>query len=143
MPTVKDILDRKWAKVLTSPPTNTVLDATRLMNRHRVGALLVEENGRVVGVFTERDVLTRVVGMERPPDKTRVADVMTTPVAYCTPETPLDECRAIFTGKRIRHLPVLDGPKLVGIITSGDLLAYEFTAHERTIRYLEEYIQTP
>jgi CBS domain-containing protein len=140
MANVKDILEKKGANVTTTTPSVTVLEATQAMNAHRVGALVVTEGDRVVGVFTERDVLTRVVAAGLDPTATRVEDVMTTPVAYCTLDTSLDDCKAIFTEKRIRHLPVMDGDKLAGIVTSGDLLAYEAKSHEQTIRYLEEYI---
>jgi CBS domain-containing protein len=140
MPSVKDILEKKGRDVATTTPTVTVLEATRLMNTRHVGALLVVEGGSVVGIFTERDVLTRVVAAGREPGSTKVEDVMSTPVAYCTLDTPLDDCRAIFTDKHIRHLAVMNGDQLAGIITSGDILAFEVTSHEQTIRYLQEYI---
>jgi CBS domain-containing protein len=143
MATVNDILSRKGGEVRTTTPEALVLDATRAMNQHRIGSLLVLQQGHVVGMFTERDVLTRVVAAGLDPASTRVADVMTTPVAYCTPDTSLDEARTVFTEKRIRHLPVLDGGQLVGIVTGGDILAHDMTSKEQTIRYLEEYIRTP
>jgi CBS domain-containing protein len=131
---------RKGSTVHTASPDASVLDVTRLMNDHRIGAVIVVQDGHVVGVFTERDVLTRVVAAGRDPSSTRVRDVMSSPVAYCTPATPLEECRAIFTDRRIRHLPVMDGSNLVGVITSGDLLAYDVVSHQQTIHYLEQYI---
>lgn len=143
MPTVKDILARKGSHVCTTRPETNVLEATRLMNANRIGALLVIDDDRIAGIFTERDVLTRVVAAGRDPRVTAVAEVMTTPVAYCTPEAPFEECRGIFTEKRIRHLPVMNGKTLAGIVTSGDLLAYEVSDRERIICYLEEYIRTP
>jgi CBS domain-containing protein len=140
MACVKDILAKKGRRVWTTSPSSNVLDATHVMNNHRVGALLVLEDDQVVGIFTERDVLTRVVAAGRAPERTTIADVMTSPVAYCTPDTPVDECKAIVTDQRIRHLPVMDGNDLVGMITSGDLLAFEATDYAQTIRFLEEYI---
>ncbi|MCX7719429.1 MAG: CBS domain-containing protein [Candidatus Sumerlaeaceae bacterium] len=140
MPTVKDLLARKGSSVHTVNPEASVLDVTRLMNDHRIGAVVVVHEDRVVGIFSERDVLTRVVAAGRDPSATRVRDVMSSPVAYCTPSTPLDECRAIFTERRIRHLPVMEDNKLVGVITSGDLLAYDVVSHQQTIHYLEQYI---
>lgn len=142
MAKVSDILAKKGRKVLTSTVTATVLDATHDMNSHRVGALLVIDDGRPVGMFTERDVLTRVVGAEMDPKTTRLFEVMTTPVAYCTPEMTVEDCKAIFTEKRIRHLPVMNGEELVGMVTSGDIVAFEADDHKQTIRYLEEYIQS-
>ncbi len=143
MATVSEILGKKGGTVSTVPPETSVLQATRLMNEKRIGSLLVTvADGRVVGMFTERDVLTRVVAAGRDPVVTTVGEVMTTPVAYVTPDTPLEECGAIVTQKRIRHLPVIDGERLVGLITSGDLVAHEVHTKNQTIRYLEEYIQS-
>lgn len=116
------------------------LDVTRLMNDHRIGAVIVVQDERVVEVFTERDVLTRVVAAGRDASATRVRDVMSSPGAYCTLATTLDECRAIFTDRRIRHLPVMESTRLVGVITSGDLLAFDVVSHQQTIHYLEQYI---
>ena len=143
MPTVKDLLARKGAKVYTTVPSALVLEATRLMNEHRIGSLLVTEKGVVVGIFTERDVLTRIVAAGRDPATTRVSEAMSSPVAFCTPDMTLDELRAIFTERRIRHMPVLEDEKLVGLVTGGDVLAHDISTKEQTIRYLEEYIQTP
>lgn len=142
MAKVSDILVKKGRKVLTSTVSATVLDATHEMNKQRVGALLVMDEGRVVGMFTERDVLTRVVGAEMDPKTAHLFEVMTTPVAYCTPDTTLEDCKAIFTEKRIRHLPVMNGDELVGLVTSGDVVAFEADDHKQTIQYLEEYIQS-
>ena len=143
MPTVNDILKRKGNDVHTVAPDVNVLDATKLMNQHRIGALLVVQDGQVLGMFTERDVLTRIVAVSRDPASTKVREVMTTPVAYCTPESSLEECGDIFTARHIRHLPVLSDNELKGVITSGDVLAFESTTHQRTINYLEAYIQGP
>ena len=143
MPTVNDILKRKGNDVHTVAPDVNVLDATKQMNQHRIGALLVVQDGQVLGMFTERDVLTRIVAVSRDPASTKVREVMTTPVAYCTPESSLEECGDIFTARHIRHLPVLSDNELKGVITSGDVLAFESTTHQRTINYLEAYIQGP
>lgn len=143
MALAKDILAKKGTAVYATAPSTTVLEATRLMNEHRVGALLVLDGERIAGIFTERDVLVRVVAGALDPAITAVAAVMTTRITYCTPDATLDECRSVFTNKRIRHLPVLDHEKhLVGIITSGDVLAWESEGHQQTIKYLEEYIKS-
>lgn len=142
MPCVKDILARKGHNVWSTSTSFTVLDATHAMNQYHVGALLVKEDGVVVGIFTERDVLTRVVAAGRDPMLTPVAEVMTSPVAYCTPETKLDQVKAIFTEQRIRHLPVMKDDQLCGMITSGDIVAYEATDLSQTVRFLEEYIHS-
>ncbi len=141
MATVKDILARKGKGVLTTGPDATVLDAAVLMNEHKVGSLLVTESGRVVGIFTERDVLTRVVVGQRDPAMTKVGDVMTTEVVCCQPDSSLDEVRGVMKARRIRHLPVCDEQKQVsGLISIGDLNAYDSHHHETTIHVLEEYI---
>ena len=140
MPKVRDILARKGNAVHTVEPGATVLEATRKMNEKRLGALLVVEGHAIVGIFTERDVLTRVVAVGADPSTIHVGDVMTTSVAYCTPDTTIDECRGIFTAKRIRHLPVMEQEKLAGLITPGDVMAYESDDKERTIHYLTNYI---
>lgn len=149
MPTVKDLLDRKHHSlcrpVCTIAPGATVLDAVQAMNRERIGALVVLDpsgsgNAALTGIFTERDVLTRVVGEKRDPATTRVADVMTARPITCTPETPIDQIRSIVTQHRVRHLPVLEQERLVGLVTTGDILAYDVAEQERTIRHLHEYI---
>jgi CBS domain-containing protein len=141
MATVRDILTRKGSGVLTTGRESTVLEAAILMNEHKVGALVVLEGGRIVGMFTERDVLRRVVGEVRDPAHTRVEEVMTTEVVCCRPETALDEARGAMMNRRIRHLPVInDQDEMVGLVSIGDLNAHERTSHEQTIYLLEEYV---
>jgi CBS domain-containing protein len=110
------------------------------MNEDRIGSLVVTRGEQVVGIFSERDILRRVVAEEREPGSTKVWDIMTTPVAICRPDTPLDECKAIMTEKRVRHLPVVEDGKLKGIVTAGDVMAMEATHHQQTIEYLHEYL---
>jgi len=142
MSTVREILTRKGPQVFTIGKAATVLEAALLMNEHKIGSLVVLEDGRVAGMFTERDVLRRVVGEEREPAKTLVADVMTTEVACCTPETTIDEARGAMKNRRIRHLPLVDdNRRLKGLISIGDLNAYEASNQEQTIYLLQEYIQ--
>jgi CBS domain-containing protein len=141
MATVRDILARKGSGVLTTGRESTVLEAAILMNEHKVGALVVLEGGRIAGMFTERDVLRRVVGEVRDPAHTRVEEVMTTEVVCCRPETTLDEARGAMMNRRIRHLPVInDQDEMVGLVSIGDLNAHERTSHEQTIYLLEEYV---
>jgi CBS domain-containing protein len=141
MTRVQDLLDRKGPHVWTVGPTATVLEAARAMNAHRVGALVVTDGDRVVGMFTERDVLVRVVAGRRDPESTRVADVMTAEVICGSPETTVEEARGVMRDRRIRHLPVADGDgRLVGLISIGDLNALTQAAQEQTIFLLHEYI---
>lgn len=140
MATVKDILDRKGRNVVTIVPDDSVLTAAKLMNQKGIGGVVVVEDGDVIGVFTERDVLRRIVAERRDPAKTLIRDVMTTPVITCRPEAGLDECRALITDKRVRHLPVVDADGLCGIVTSGDMLAYRAEEQADTIQYLNSYM---
>jgi CBS domain-containing protein len=118
------------------------MDAATLMNEHKVGALVVIDDGRgVVGMFTERDVLRRVVGEQRDPTATHVEDVMTTEVACATPDTSIEEARGAMKNRRIRHLPLVDDDgRLTGLISIGDLNAYQTSDHEQTIHLLHEYL---
>jgi CBS domain-containing protein len=141
MPTVADILARKGAQVFTIGKEATVLQAAFLMNEHKIGALVVVDDGQVVGMFTERDVLRRVVGEQRDPTKTLVADVMTAEVICCTLQTKLDEARGAMKNRRIRHLPLVDGDhRLLGLVSIGDLNAYDSSSQEQTIYLLQEYL---
>ena len=140
MSTVQSVLAKKGGQVVTIGVADTALVAATLMNERGIGGLVVLDGGRVAGMFTERDILRRVVAMRRDPATTPVRDVMTTPVAFCRQETTLDECRAVMTERRIRHLPVVDEKGVCGIVTIGDLMAHDVKDQEATIQYLNEYI---
>jgi CBS domain-containing protein len=141
MSSVRDILVKKGSGVLTTGKDSTVLEAAILMNEHKVGALVVLEAGRIAGMFTERDVLRRVVSERRDPATVTVGDVMTKEVICCTPETTIDEARGAMKNRRIRHLPVCDGDGgLKGLVSIGDLNAYENSSQEQTIHLLHEYL---
>lgn len=141
MATVRTILDRKGSHVHTVTPSASVLEAAKMMNEHKIGALVVIEEGRAIGIFTERDVLRRVVAEGNDPKSATVEQVMTREVAYCHSDTKLTEARGVFKNRRIRHLPVLDDDdRLVGMISIGDLNAYESHEQETTIRFLHEYL---
>ncbi len=138
---VRDILDKKGTQVCTIGKEATVLQAALMMNDHKIGALVVTEGGRVVGMFTERDVLRRVVGEQRNPANTMVAEVMTAEVLCCTPQTALEEARSVMREQRVRHLPVADGEgHLLGLISIGDLNAFHQDGQEQTIFLLQEYM---
>jgi CBS domain-containing protein len=143
MPTVDDILKLKGRSVATIDRDRTVLDAAQEMNDRRIGSLVVTEGSKVVGIFTERDILIRVVAARRDPERTKVRDVMTAPILFCRPETDLRECKQLVTGRHIRHIPILQGGELVGLITSGDILARESFDQEEAIEHLCEYIHGP
>jgi CBS domain-containing protein len=141
MSTVADILARKGSQVFTIGKEATVLQAALLMNDHKVGALVVVDDSQVIGMFTERDVLRRVVGEQRDPTKTMVADVMTTEVICCTCQTTLEEARSAMKNRRIRHLPLVDDDhRLLGLVSIGDLNAFDASSQEQTIYLLQEYL---
>jgi CBS domain-containing protein len=142
METVMDILRFKgFRPPVATTPAASVLEATRLMNDERIGAVLVMHGGRVVGMFTERDVLRRVVAEMRRPEETLVAEVMTEEVLCCDVETPIDEVGEIMRRQRVRHLPVVDGDGLVvGLVSIGDVNAQRFTSCEIALHQVEDYI---
>jgi CBS domain-containing protein len=142
MATVNDLLKAKPPRpVLTIERRETVLAATQRMDEHSVGALIITENGQMCGIFTERDVLRRVVVAQRNPKETQVGDVMTSKMACCSPEMPVDDARATMKKHRIRHLPVV-GPEgqLVGVLSIGDLNAHLANDQEVTLHFLNEYL---
>jgi CBS domain-containing protein len=141
MATVRDILAHKGNHIETVVPTTTVFEAAVNMNEKKIGALLVLDLDRLVGIITERDILQQIVAQRRDPAETLVEEIMTTEVACCTINTSLDEARGVMKNRRIRHLPVVDGEdRLLALISIGDLNAYQSTAQEQTIHLLHEYI---
>ena len=142
MATLSEILKEKAGDpLLTIDQTASVFEAVEVMNDRSVGALIVTGAGRMQGIFTERDVLRRVVGERRDPSSVRVAEVMTTRVICCTPATTIEEARELMRIRRIRHLPILDAEgEVVGVVSIGDLNAHLTTHHEVTIHYLHEYL---
>lgn len=128
-------------EVASVSPETTVLDAAKRMNEASVGSLVVlDANGGLLGIFTERDVLRRVVAEQRAPEQTLVGDVMTKKVHTAPPETPLDDLRTLMREKRIRHVPIVADGKLAGMVSIGDLNAAEAKALVETITYLERYM---
>ncbi len=139
MATAEQLIATKGGTIAALPPTATVLDAAQLMNERHIGSVLVVDHDQLLGIFTERDVMRRVVAEERLPHETTLEQVMTREVAFAAPHTTLDEIRMVMRERRIRHVPVLDGMRVVGIISIGDLNRAEHDIQELTIRYLEQY----
>jgi len=139
---VSDILSQKGGEVHTVAGDLSVLDATHRMNAHGVGAVVVtDDSGRVDGIFTERDVLRRIVGKQRDAESTPVKDVMTGEVVCCSAQMELEDVRALMKQRRIRHLPVVDDQgKLVGLVSIGDVNAHFANSHEVQLQHLREYI---
>ena len=141
MPTVKQVLESKGRELHTIETRATVLEAVRKMNQHKIGALVIMENGRPVGILTERDILTRVVAEELSPPAVKVEAVMTRDMICCDPEDDLDEVSAIMKTKRVRHVPVCDPDgTLHGMVSIGDVNAHYASNAAQTIHFLNDYI---
>ena len=138
--TLEAVLAHKGSAVYSVDPEDSVLDAVRKMNCEHVGALLVCTDGRMVGIFTERDVMCRVLDEGRDPEATRVAEVMTTEVVTVGPETGIKDAMAVITETRARHLPVLDHGELKGIVSIGDLTRWVSLDQEGHIQDLVNFI---
>jgi CBS domain-containing protein len=141
MATVRDILSEKGHHIQSIAAGASVLQATQLMNEHKIGALVVMENDRVAGIFTERDVLRRVIAEMRSAAQVTVGEVMTREVICVDPDTDLDEVSAIMKDRRIRHLPVCNSSgRLIGLISIGDVNAHYASHQQQTIHFLNDYI---
>lgn len=140
MASVREILSRKGSEVVTADPRTTVHDAARLMNSRGIGAVPVVEAGTLVGIFTERDLMRRVVAQDLDPRLTPIGQVMT-PDPYTTRvDATVEECAARMTAFRIRHLPVMGPDGLGGIVTIGDLLAFQVADQANTIAQLNSFV---
>jgi CBS domain-containing protein len=141
MAVVRDLLARKGTDVVSIQPSASVLDAARVMNDRGVGGVVVvDEANTLLGIFTERDILRRVVAAGLPPETTKVADVFTRDIVTCTPDMNVEEVGSIMTTRRVRHLPVVDVGSLLGVVTIGDLLAHRLSDQETTIQHLNSYV---
>jgi CBS domain-containing protein len=121
-------------------PTASVFEAIKLMAEKNIGALLIMEGETIVGMVSERDYARKVVLMGRSSKETTVRDIMTCPVMYVDPQQSTEECMALMTAKRLRHLPVLDDGKLIGLISIGDLVKDLISEQNFTIEQLQRYI---
>jgi CBS domain-containing protein len=137
---ISALLARKGPVVRAVNSTVTIAEAVAEMNRHHIGSIMVLEGSRLAGIFTERDVLRRVVGAGIDPQHLRVADVMTMDLITVTPETTVEETMIIFAEKRCRHLPVLADGRLVGLVSIGDISRWVADAHRAEAEHLKNYI---
>ena len=143
MTTVSEILEAKGRDVLQIDASATVFDAIKKMVDGNVGALLVTEGGDLAGIVTERDYLRRVTLEGRTEKGTQVSEIMSPELVYVTPDTSVEECMAVMTERRIRHLPVLDeGRKVVGIVSIGDVVKFQSKQQDVQIRLLTDYISS-
>lgn len=140
MKTVQQILRVKGSSVLSIQPDATVYDALKLMAEKNVGALLVIEKGKLVGILSERDYARKVILKGKSSLHTPVRDIMTDRVMFVRPEQTVEECMALMTEKHIRHLPVLVGDRVAGIVSIGDLVKASLDEKDFMIKQLENYI---
>lgn len=142
MRTVSNVLDHKGTEIVTIEPTASVFDALARMAERNIGALLVLEGERIVGIFSERDYARKVILRGGSSRELRVEQIMT-PRPLCVGRLhSVEECMAIMTDQRVRHLPVVDDGRLVGVISIGDVVKSMIADREQTIEQLEEYIRT-
>jgi CBS domain-containing protein len=140
MGAVSNLLDSKGHDVLTVKPDQTVQDAIKQMEDISAGTAVVMDGGEILGIMSERDVLRKVVLLGKETADVKVEDIMTSTLTTVTPDTPLDECMQLMTDKRIRHLPVLRGAQLTGIVSIGDVVKYLVVEKDFKIKNLETYI---
>ena len=141
MTSVAQILKSKSSDTVhTTTPAASVFDAVKMMAEKGIGALVVVEGGSVVGIITERDYARKIVLLARASKDTPVRDIMTAPVMHAQPNQSSEDCMALMTEKRLRHLPVMDNGKLVGLISIGDLVKDVISEHKFIITQLEHYI---
>ena len=134
------LLHNKSGEIWSLDPSASVYDAIRLMADKSVGALLVMRDGKLAGIVSERDYARKIVLQGRHSQDTPVSDIMTSNVITVTPSHTVEECMRIVTDKRIRHLPVVDGDRVIGIVSIGDLVNWVLTEQQETIRHLEAWI---
>lgn len=137
---IESVLRLKGYHIWSVAPTATVFEAIQMMSDRGVGALLVMSEGRLDGIVSERDYARKVILKDRSSKRTEVSEIMTTTVITVTPQATVEECMRLITEYRVRHLPVLEADKVVGVVSIGDLVNWIITAHEETIDQLERYI---
>jgi CBS domain-containing protein len=137
---VGDILRQKGARIISIAPDATVFDAVKLLAEHNIGALPVLQAGRMVGIFTERDYSRKIVLVGKSSKATQVAEVMSPQPVLIEMDHSIEDCMEIMTDKRVRHLPVIQGGQLVGLVSIGDLVKWIISAQSAALDQMEQYI---
>ena len=137
---ISAILGQKNAEIFSISPDATVFEAVEMMANKNVGALLVMENDKLVGLISERDYTRKVMLRGKRSRDTKVSEIMSSNLTVIPPNEPVEQCLRLMTEKRFRHLPVIDGDKVVGVISIGDLVKWVISCQSATIAHLESYI---
>lgn len=137
---VRNLLQTKGNAIFSVEPSTMVYRAIELMCEKNIGGLLICENGKLLGIFTERDYARKLILKGRSSKDTPIRDLMTSNLITVTPDTSVDDCMRVMTGRKIRHLPVLDNNELVGIISIGDVVRFVIEEQKSIIEHLEHYI---
>ena len=137
---VAEILAKKGSQVHTLPGDATVYQAIAKMVEHNLGSLVIKDGDTISGIFTERDFLRRVALEQRDPRVTKVRDVMTAKLLFLGPNHSVEECMAIMTRERIRHIPVLEGGRLAGLLSIGDVVKHVSDEREVEVKHLTNYV---
>lgn len=140
MKTVRHLLEGKRHKLISASPDDTVYDALKKMAEHDVGALIVMEGDQLVGIFSERDYARKIILHGKSSKDTLVREIMTSKVLFVRPNQTVEDCMALMTDKRVRHLPVLDDGKVIGVVSIGDVVKEMLSEQKFIIEQLEHYI---
>ena len=140
MKLVKHILKLKGSEVWSVDPGSSVYDAVDFMAEKGIGALLVMESTRLIGIISERDYARQIILKGRASESTKVSEIMTTDMVTAGPEQDVGECMVLMTDRRVRHLPILEGTRVIGVISIGDLVNAIIAEQQSTIKDLEKYI---
>ena len=140
MTTIAQLLNAKGDQIWSVEPKATIFEALEIMSEKEIGALLVMEDGKLTGIFSERDYARKVILKGKSSKETPVGELMTKKVFYIDPQKTINDCMAMMTAKRIRHVPVIEDNQVVGIVTIGDVVNQIISEQEVTINHLENYI---
>jgi CBS domain-containing protein len=140
MTTVGNLLTSKSQEIWSIAPDDSVFEALEMMAEKNVSGLLILENSKLIGIFTERDYARKLILKGRSSKKTKVSEMMTKNILYVKTQNTIEDCMTLMTDKRIRHLPVIDSGRLIGIVTIGDLVKQIISEQQTTIHQLENYI---
>ena len=140
MTTIAQLLNTKGNQIWSVEPKATIFEALEIMSEKEIGALLVMEDGKLTGIFSERDYARKVILKGKSSKETQVGELMTKKVFYIDSQKTINDCMAMMTAKRIRHVPVIEDNQVVGIVTIGDVVNQIISEQEVTINHLENYI---